>query len=78
MKVVVYEFSIGDVDDPEIYAAEPIWKWQQTEAGQWVMQNSLTDPVWCKSDNFQSWYYRYKIVADLSEKDATYFCLRWG
>ena len=29
--VVVHKFTVGDVDDPEIYAAEPIWKWQNTD-----------------------------------------------
>ncbi len=77
MKVVVYEFTLGDVDDPEIYAAQPIWDWQQTECGRWVMENSLEEPYWCKTNDYQTYLQKYKIVAELAERDATYFCLRW-
>ena len=77
MKVVVHTFSIGDVDDPEIYASQPIWDWQQSECGKWVMENALDAPYWCKDLDYQTYNYRYKIVAELTEQDATYFCLRW-
>jgi hypothetical protein len=77
MKVIVHEFNLGDVDDPEIYAAQPIWEWQQTDCGRWVMENSLEAPYWCKANDFNTYQLRYKIIAELSDKDATYFCLRW-
>jgi hypothetical protein len=31
---------MGDVDDVDIYVAEPIYQWQQTEQGRWVMENA--------------------------------------
>jgi hypothetical protein len=31
--VVVHEFTMGDVEDPDIYAAEPLLAWQKSEAG---------------------------------------------
>ena len=76
-KLVVHTFNIGDVDDPEIYAAEPIWNWQQTEAGKWVMQNS-TDTYWAKHWDQSTYNQVYKIVATLSDTDCTYFSLKWG
>ncbi len=35
---------MGDVDDIDIYVAQPIYEWQQTEQGKWVMEhaNNLT------------------------------------
>ena len=43
---------MGDVDDIDIYVAEPIHQWQQTAQGQWAMQhardlsyNISTDPT---------------------------------
>ena len=30
-KVVVYKFDLSDVEDPDLYAAEPIWKSKQSE-----------------------------------------------
>jgi hypothetical protein len=77
MKVVVHEFSLGDVEDPDIYAAQPIWKWQQTDQGRWVMENALDAPYWCKINDYHTYTQKYKIVAELKDEDATYFCLRW-
>jgi hypothetical protein len=31
---------MGDVDDIDIYVAQPIYEWQQTEQGKWVMQHA--------------------------------------
>jgi hypothetical protein len=31
---------MGDVDDIDIYVAQPIYEWQQTEQGKWVMENA--------------------------------------
>ena len=31
--ILVHEFIIGDVEDPEIYAADPLLKWQESEEG---------------------------------------------
>lgn len=78
MKLNVYEFTLSDdCNDPEIYIAEPIWKWQQTEMGRWVMENALIEPYWCRVIDVREYRMRYRIVAELTDKDATYFCLRW-
>jgi len=34
---VFHTFRMGDVEDPELYAAPPILEWQKTEQGCWVM-----------------------------------------
>ena len=78
VKVIVHQFSLGDVDDPEIYAAQPIWEWQQTDAGKWVMENALDEPYWAKHIDFSSYSYQYKIVATLTEKDATFYKLKYN
>jgi hypothetical protein len=76
VKVIVHQFQMSDVDDPEIYAAQPIWEWQQTDAGKWVMENSK-DTFWARHTDVHSFSYRYKIVATLTESDATYFALKY-
>ena len=38
--VVVHEFPMGDVEDPDLYAAQPLWDWQNSEAGAWVMEHA--------------------------------------
>lgn len=68
---------MGDVDDPDIYVAQPIWDWQQTEQGQWVMAHCL-DPKYSYSPDGASWGHRVRLYGDISEQDATFFQLKWG
>ena len=74
---VVHEFTMGDVDDPDIYAAEPLWQFQQSEKGQWVIEHSLETPVYQRVIDQMYYGYKYKISARLTEQDITYFLLRW-
>jgi hypothetical protein len=78
MKIVVHEFIMGDVDDPDIYAAQPMWEWQKFDAGKWVMENAIDDPEWHRYADTLTYGYKYRIVADLKEKDVTYYNLKWG
>jgi hypothetical protein len=75
--VVVHEFSMGDVEDPDLYAAQPLHKWQQSEAGQWVMEHSITTPFWHRMSNPYYYGLMYYVVARLSEQDQTYWALKW-
>jgi hypothetical protein len=76
-KIVVHRFSLGDVDEPDIYAAQPIWDWQQTEAGKFVMEHAAEQPEYHQHMDYASYRYQYAITAWLKDRDATYFCLRW-
>jgi len=76
-KVVVHRFRIGDVEDPEIYAAEPIYNWQQSDAGKFVMEHAIDEPVWLKDIDSESWSYQYVIVAELEKKKLAEFYLRF-
>lgn len=77
-KVVVHKFRIGDVDDPEIYAAEPIWEWQQTDAGKFVMENSIDVPSFHKHIDYNTYGYQYAITAELEKKKLSEFLLKFG
>jgi hypothetical protein len=77
-KVVVHKFSVLYTDDPEIYAAEPIWRWQQSEAGKFVMEHAITVPVFHKNISFESLDYEYAITAELEKKKYSEFLLRFG
>lgn len=76
-KVVVHKFSVGDVEDPDLYAAEPIYNWEQSEAGQFVMSKSLETPIWIRQKDYQCFSLQYAIVAKLYEADLTYFLLKF-
>lgn len=35
---------MGDVEDPEIYAAFPLHEWEKTDHGKWVKANASKQP----------------------------------
>ena len=78
IKLKVYEFPMGDVEDPEIYAADPLYKFEKSEQGQWVMEHALEKPVFYIGPWMQTYGYRCRVEAVLSEEDATFFQLKWG
>jgi hypothetical protein len=77
-KVVVHKFDLGDVDDPDIYAAEPILDWQRSEAGQFVMKHAVDTPEWHRHMDPMFMGYRYIILAELEQKKLAEFYLKWG
>jgi hypothetical protein len=77
-KVVVHRFRLSDVDDPDLYAAEPIYKWEKSEQGQFVMKHAIKQPEWHKNINHESYSYEYAIVAELELKKLAEFYLKWG
>ena len=76
-KVIVYRFQMGDVEDPDLYAAEPLYNWQQSEAGQWVMAHAVETPFWHRVTDPHYYGYKYYVIARLSEQDQTYWTLKW-
>ena len=75
--VTVHTISISDTEDPDLVVADPIWKWQQTEAGQWIMDNSNPAPSWHRHLDCNMYGYQYKIRAYLTQKQLTYYKLRF-
>lgn len=78
VKIIVHTFSVGDVEDPEIYAAEPIWHWQQTEAGRFVMEHAVQTPSYHSQLDYNSYGYSYAIRAEFADVDATFYQLKYG
>ena len=76
--VCVHEFTVGDVEDPDIIAGEPIWNWQQSEAGTWVMEHAVEKPYWIRVMDYNTWGHRYRIMARLSEQNETFWSLKWA
>lgn len=77
-KVVVHRFKIGDVEDPILYAGEPLYQWEKSDQGQFVMKHAIDKPVWHQYNNFESFGYEFIIVAELEKKKLSEFYLRWG
>jgi len=76
-EVLVHKIRMGDVEDPDLFVAEPIWKWQQTEAGKWVMEHSKQKPMWKRTVDPVSYGYLYTIHAWLDGQDLTYWKLKY-
>jgi hypothetical protein len=78
-QIVVHTFTVGDVEDPDLYAAKPIYQWQQTDAGKWVMENCVDDaPIWNRYMDPTYYGHMYMISAVFEGKKLTEFYLRFG
>ena len=74
--VKVHEFNMGDVEDPDLYAAQPLYEWQQSEQGQWIMEHAVETPSWYRIPDTLQYGYKYQIRAKLSGPRLTEYLLR--
>ena len=75
--ICVHEFTMGDVEDPDLYAAGPIIDWQKSPAGEFVMAHAVEAPYWIRQIDASSYGYKYIIMARLSEPMQTFFRLKF-
>lgn len=73
----VHSFGLGDVEDPDIYAAGPLWEWQNTEQGQWVLEHAADKPVYHIRADTNTWGHRVVVEADFAEPQAIQYCLKY-
>ena len=74
-KYILHEFRMSDVEDPEIYCAEPIYNWQQTPEGKFCMEKA-TDLQYHTQVDHMTMGYRVIITGYLSGKHATFWALK--
>lgn len=74
---VAHTIKMGDVDDPDLYVAQPIYEWQQTEEGKWIMEHSSPSPMWNRYSDPMTYGYTYTISAYLKPKDYTFWSLKF-
>jgi len=77
-KIVVHKFSVGDVEDPDLYAAQPLWEWEKSNSGQFIMKHAIQKPEWQRFSDPLTLSYRYVIQAELEKSKLSEFYLRWG
>jgi hypothetical protein len=75
--IVAHRFSVGDVEDPDIYAAEPLWEWQNSEAGKWAMENCAETPSWHRDIDAARFGYSYQVRITLTPKQLVYWKLKY-
>lgn len=78
LAVVVHTIRMGDVEDPDLFVAQPLYQWQQSEEGKWIMEHSVETPMWHRSNDFEFMGFVYKIHAYLNPEDYTYWKLKYG
>ena len=76
-KINFHSFSMGDVEDPELYAAEPLYEWQQTEQGQWVMEH-CSDPQFIVRPDVNTFGSKIIVYGEVEDRLATEYLLKWG
>ena len=81
-KYNLHEFTLGDVDDIDIYIAQPIYEmyhqllqWQQTPAGKWCMEKA-TEITYHTMFDHSAYGHRVVIIGYLSGKHATFWSLK--
>jgi len=78
VKTVVHKFSMGDVDDPDMYASLPIYDWQQTEAGKYCMKNSVEQLHYTIGPDMNNhWGFQVQVFGVFTEKDYMFFKLKF-
>ena len=75
--IELHSFTMGDVEDPSLYAAQPIWEWQNSEAGKWAMEHA-NDPSYNCHHDYEYYGYKVVITGQLNEKDYTYYLLKYS
>jgi hypothetical protein len=76
--VVVHRFTMGDVEDPDLYAAQPLIEWQRSEKGAWIMEHAVESPIWHRMVDHTSFGYAFVIRARLKDVDYTFYQLKWS
>ena len=68
---------MGDVEDPELYAALPLGEFMTTEKGQWIRDN-CADPRYIIRADPNSYGIRVIVYGEVEDKSAVEWILRWG
>ena len=76
--MILHEFTMGDVEDPYLYAAFPISDWQKTDKGKWVMEHAQGELVFHCMPDPDTYGYRVVITGKLEEKHETIYRLKYG
>lgn len=74
---VVHTIRLGDVEDPDLMVAEPLYHWEKSEAGQWAMENSNPKPSFHRMVDHLAYGYTYNICIYLTQKQLTYWKLKY-
>ena len=76
-EMIVYRFEVDWDLDVTIAAAAPIYEWEQSEAGKWVMEHAVEIPRWERFEDVHGFTVKFAVVARLAEQDQIVFRLKF-
>lgn len=74
----VHTIDVGYTDDPHIYAAPYLLEWERSEAGKYVMKNSIDVPYWTSAMDARGFGCEVKVIAKFTPEKYTYFKLKYA
>lgn len=77
-ELIIHEFQVGDVEDPDLYAGHPLMEWEKSDFGQWVFKNAADTPTWHRMADPTSYGYKYQIRAKFMGPALTEMLLKYG
>jgi hypothetical protein len=76
-KITFHTFRMGDVEDPELYAALPLGEFMDTRKGQWI-RDHCRDPQYIIRPDPNTYGHRVIVFGEVEDKSAVEWILRWG
>ena len=76
-EIVVHRFTVPWSEDAVLTAAAPLYEWEQSDAGKWVMEHAVEKPRWERYTEHVALNERFAIIARLTAQDQTYFRLAY-
>lgn len=78
-KLKLFQFTIGDVDEPEIVMQQIVYaRLRSKPEGKWALDNAASIMYTYDSNN-NDWFYRVEVFADFEDpKLATEYKLRFA
>jgi len=73
---LVKEIRMGDCEDPYLYAAEPIYQWEQSEEAKWL-KSKCDDLVFFVDSDPVTWGFKIRIYAPLTGEALTFYNLKY-
>lgn len=75
IEIIAHKFNMGDVEDPDLWAADSLWKWEKSAVGEWCMKYSNPTPTWHRIPCDYGWQYQIRIY--LTPEQLTFYRLKY-
>lgn len=75
--ITFHILKLGDVEDPELYAAIPLSEFMDSEKGRWIKKNCV-DPLYIVRSSPETYGYNIIVYGDIEDKLATEYHLKWS